>query len=140
MAEPTLKCKRLSLATVKSIFRALERNLLLVLALRPTIKDENSRQVSKWLAANGKTLCLHLSELSKKNSIRLASKVFQVMKLPRELATALFERTRGHPRFIIEISELLLSEQRVIVEDGTCRISNNDYKSLKLPESVRAGK
>ena len=38
----------------------------------------------------------------------------------------------------MEISELLLAEGKVIIEDGTCTVDRDDYENLRLPNSIRA--
>ena len=84
------------------------------------------------------TLCLMLSEFSKTQASALASAVFQVNAIPRQLATALFEKCRGHPRFILEVCELLLAEEKITVDGGTCHVEKGDYENLQLPDNIRA--
>ena len=123
---------------LRSIFKRVEKNMLLVLAKRSTARDESIHKIWQWFLAAPATLCLHLSELSKSDASALASAVLQVNVLPRPLATALFEKCRGHPRFISEVCELLLAEEKIIVEGGSCRVEKDDYENLALPDNIRA--
>ena len=127
-----------SWTSLRSVFRALEKNVLLLLGLRPNTKDDGAKAIATWFISTPRTLCLRLAELSKSNTSALACAVFQVSAIPRPLTAAIFEKCRGHPRFILEISELLLSEEKVVVEGGTCRVERDDYENLKLPNNIRA--
>ena len=127
-----------SWTALRIIFRGSEKNLMLVIAQRPTARNEDVTKISEWFVNASTTLCLHLAEFSKAQASALASAVFQVSRIPRELAVALFDKCRGHPRFIMELCELLLAEEKVVVEGGTCRLDEGDYSNLKLPDTMRA--
>ena len=64
--------------------------------------------------------------------------VFQVIKIPRPLAAAIFDKCRGNPRFVMEVAEVLLSEEKVVVEGGSCWIEKEDYDNLGLPKDFQA--
>ena len=123
---------------LRMIYSALERNILLVLSLRPITANECTKKVSDYFFKRENTLCLHLRELSKAQSSRLVAAIFEVSTIPRPLATAIFNKCKGRPRFIVEIADLLLSEEKVTVEDGTCHVERDDYENLQLPDNLRA--
>ena len=125
-------------SVLRNLFISLERNFMLILGQRSASRDENAKKISQWLANSPRSLCLHLRELSKADTASLACAVLEVTKIPRPLATAIFEKCRGHPRFIMEVSELLLAEEKVVVEGGTCRVDKDDWDNLKLPNTMRA--
>ena len=127
-----------SWTALRTIFRGLEKNILLVIAQRLTIKDVSVKKISTWFVNVPSTLCLHLGELSKPQALALASAVLQVNALPRPLAIALFAKCRGHPRFMMEVCELLLAEEKITVEGGTCHVERGDYENLGLPDNIRA--
>ncbi len=127
-----------SWTVLKNIYKALRKNLLLVLGQRPTIKHAKSKTIAMFFIQAPQTLCMHLGELSKKNCTALACALFQTNTMPRPLANAIFDKCRGHPRFVLEVCELLLAEEKVIVEGGTCTVDKNDYENLTLPSNVRA--
>ena len=127
-----------SWTALRTIFRGLEKNILLVIAQRLTIKDMSVKKLTTWFVNAPSTLCLHLGELSKSQAAALASAVLQVNAIPKPLAIALFAKCRGHPRFVMEVCELLLAEEKITVEGGTCHVERGDYENLRLPDNIRA--
>ena len=123
---------------LQSLSKSLRKNLLLVLGQRPSARDESTRKISTWFVTSPHSLCLHLAELSKADTTALTAAVMEANVIPRPLAGAIFEKCRGHPRFVLEVSELLLAEEKVIVEGGTCRVDRDDFQNLRLPNNVRA--
>ena len=85
-----------------------------------------------------KTLNFELGSLSAANTARVVCSIFQVSSIPKALATLIYDRCKGHPRFIYEISELLLTEEKVEVTDGVCRLLQKDLDQLQLPNTIRA--
>ena len=113
--------------------------MLLILGQRTQLKSEAVKKISSFFVNSENTLCLELGTLSAVDSAALVCAVFQVTSIPRPLAAAVYDKCKGHPRFVLEISELLLSEGKVVIEDGTCTVDRDDYENLQLPSSIRAG-
>lgn len=89
------------------------------------------------LPCTPRTSAQHLSDLSKSNSSKLVAAVLNVRKIPRDLGEALFSKCRGSPRFIVELAELLVSEGKVVIEGGTCRVDKGDFNNLSLPQNYK---
>ena len=120
------------------ISKVVSKNLLLVLAHRPAIKDETTRRTAKSLQSMEHSLHIVLGNLSAKDSKSLVAAAFQVGVVPGALASAIFDKTKGHPRFILEICDLLQAEQKVLVEKGVCKVVNGSIENLALPNSIRS--
>ena len=123
---------------LRNVFNSLDKNFLLILGQRSASKYASAEKICMWLKNSPRSLCLHLRELSKADTASLVCAVLEASKIPRPLATAIFDKCKGHPRFIMEMSELLLAEEKVVVEGGTCRVKKDDWESLKLPNTIKS--
>ena len=85
-----------------------------------------------------KTLSLELGSLSASNTARIVCVIFEVSSIPKSLANLIYNRCKGHPRFIYEISELLLTEEKVEIKDGVCKLLQKDLDQIELPNTIRA--
>ena len=122
--------------SLRLMSKALPRNLLLVLAQR-AVKNGDVKKIADFFKLSPTALYLELGNLSSSNTARVVSAIFGVNKIPRPLVDAIFEKCKGHPRFIHEIAELLLAEEKVIIKDGVCTVAG-DLSQLKLPNTIRA--
>ena len=75
--------------------------------------------------------------VSATDTAAIVAAIFEVPSIPRPLAATIFDKCRGHPRFITEISDLLLSEEKVLIKDGKVVVTK-DIQHLALPNSIRA--
>lgn len=110
-------------------------SLLLVVTSRP-VQSADYRS----LLSGPEVRCIVLSGLASEGVAALAARRLNVAEVPYPLIQLLYERSQGHPFFVIELVDLLRREGALALHGGECRLlmSPVNLDRLGLPATVES--
>ncbi len=116
--------------------RQMLQPLLLVIVTRPidaTAAPPEYRQIQQ----EPQTTHLSLTALPLADTLTLVSHRLGVAELPPQVVDLLTEKAEGHPFFSEELAYALRDSGLIIIEDGVCRLSREDLRTLDFPDTIQ---
>jgi len=107
--------------------------------ISPTLLILSTRNMSDFSFEMESVRHLHLGNLSREEVREGMCKWLNVKEIPDKALTAVMEKSGGHPLFSAELARLMETEQMIVIEGDTCKLSKKAQEgNFGLPDTISA--
>lgn len=102
-----------------------------------SLQNAEMAPLSNLLLEKGATK-FRLNGLSDDDQDRLIANVLNADRVPPEIGEVIRHSAKGNPFFCIELTQALLDEKQIVVQDGKCMLAaNTSLDDFELPHTIR---